>query len=52
MHTVEPTRNENLGIWVSNSPFCNSVLYNNLSTTIEKTSMSWESSCEVFQIQL
>jgi hypothetical protein len=52
MHTVEPTRNEDLGIWVSNSPFVNSVLYVNLSQTIEKTQMNWESSCEVFQIQL
>lgn len=52
MHTVEPTRNEDLGVWVSNSPFVNSVLYTNLSQTIEKTSMNWESSCEVFQIQL
>ena len=52
MHTVEPKRNEDTGTWVSDSPFCNSVLYNNLSETIEKTPMSWESSCEVFQIQL
>lgn len=52
MHTVEPTRDEDLGVWVSNSPFVNSVLYENLSKTIEKTAMNWESSCEVFQIQL
>ena len=52
MHTVEPTRDEDLGVWVSNSPFVNSVLYANLSQTIEKTPMNWESSCEVFQIQL
>ena len=52
MHTVEPTRDEDLGVWVSNSPFVNSVLYENLSKTIEKTPMNWESSCEVFQIQL
>ena len=52
MHTVEPTRDEDLGVWVSNSPFVNSVLYDNLSKTIEKTPMNWESSCEVFQIQL
>ena len=52
MHTVEPIRNEDLGVWVSNSPFVNSVLYENLSKTIEKTPMNWESSCEVFQIQL
>lgn len=52
MHTVEPTRNEHIGVWESSSPFVNSVLYNNLSATIEKTPMNWESSCEVFQIQL
>lgn len=52
MHTVEPSRDEDLGVWVSNSPFVNSVLYTNLSQTIEKTQMNWESSCEVFQIQL
>ena len=52
MHTVEPTRNEKLGIWVSNSPFINSILYENLSSTIEKSLMNWESSCEVFQINL
>lgn len=52
MHTVEPTRNEDLGVWVSNSPFINSVLYENLSKTIEKTPMNWESPSEVFQIQL
>ena len=52
MHTVEPTKNEKLGIWVSNSPFVNSVIYNNLSSTIEKTQMNWESSCEVFQINI
>ena len=52
MHTVEPVRNEKLGIWVSNSPFINSILYENLSSTIEKSPMNWESSCEVFQINL
>lgn len=52
MHTVKPVKNEELGIWVSSSPYVNSVLYNNLSKTIEKTPMSWESSCEIFSIQL
>lgn len=52
MHTNEPQRNEDTGTWVSNSPFVNSVLYKNFSEMIEKTQMNWESSCEVFQIQL
>ena len=52
MHTVEPTRNEQTGKWMSNSPFVNSVLYQNLSDVFEKTQMSWESSCEIFQINV
>lgn len=52
MHTVEPTRNEKTGKWTSNSPFVNSVLYQNLSDVFEKTQMSWESSCEIFQINV
>ena len=52
MHTKEPTKNEDFGIWVSGSPFVNSVLYKNLSEMIEKTQMNWQSPCEVFQINL
>lgn len=52
LHTVEPNRNEDLGIWISESPFVNSVIYANLSPMIEKTQMNWESSCEVFQINI
>ena len=52
MHTVEPIKDEDRGIWVSSSPFVNSILYNNLSSTIEKTQMNWESSCEVFNVNL
>lgn len=52
MHTIEPVKDENRGMWVSKSPFVNSVLYTNLSEMIEKTPMSWESSCEVFQINI
>lgn len=52
MHTTEPTRNEITGTWISNSPFVNSVLYKNFSNMLEKTPMNWESSCEVFSINL
>ena len=52
MHSLEPIRDEERGIWVSNSPFVNSVMYNNLAAMIEKTPMNWESSCEVFTINL
>ena len=52
LHTIEPSRNNNLGTWVSNSPFLNSVIYDNLSKTLEKTPMNWQSPSEVFQINL
>jgi len=52
MHTVEPTKDEELGIWVSNSPFVNSVLYDNFQKMIEKTPMNWESSPQPFQIEI
>ncbi len=49
LHTVEPIRNENTGVWVSESPFVNSVLYKDLSSMIEKTPMNWESNPQPFQ---
>lgn len=52
MHTEEPTKNENEGIWTSNSPFVNSVLYKELGGIIEKTKMNWESPAEPFQLNM
>ena len=52
MHTVEPIKNEDLGIWMSNSPFVNSVIYNTFSNMIEKTPMNWESPAEPFEINM
>ena len=52
IHTEEPIRDEEHGVWKSNSPFLNSVLYANLSQMIERTQMNWESGYEIFQIQI
>jgi len=52
IHTEEPIRDEEHGVWKSNSPFLNSVIYANLSQMIERTQMNWESGYEIFQIQL
>lgn len=41
MHTVEPTRDEARGIWVSKMPFCNSLAYTQFSSLIEKSNISW-----------
>lgn len=52
LHTEEPIRNEDTGIWVSKSPFINSVLYKDLSNMIEKTPMNWESNPQPFQLSI
>lgn len=41
MHTIEPTRDEARGIWVSKMPFCNSLAYTQFSSLIEKSNISW-----------
>ena len=41
MHTIEPTRDETRGIWVSKMPFCNSLAYTQFSSLIEKSNISW-----------
>lgn len=46
MHSIEPTRDENRGIWVSKMPFCNSLAYNQFTSLIEKSNMSWNSEPE------
>ena len=50
LHTEEPHRDEQLGIWKSDSPYVNSLAYESLSKMLEKTEMTWESAPEPFQI--
>ena len=52
MHTEQPIKDEERGIWVSNKPFINSVIYNDLSNTIQKTNLSFESSPEFLKINI
>lgn len=52
MHATEPSRDEDLGIWISDMPFVNSVLYDNLSKMISKTPMNWESDPQPFQFNV
>ena len=52
MHTEEPTRDNERGIWVSKSPFINSILHNEVVEMIGKTDMSWEADAQPFQLNI
>ena len=52
MHAEQPTRDEDRGIWVSNFPFVNSVLYGQLFTMFEKANITWANDCEFLEFQL
>ena len=41
LHSIEPTRDENRGMWISKMPFCNSLAYTQFSSLIEKSNISW-----------
>ena len=41
LHSIEPTRDEDRGIWVSKMPFCNSIIYNQFTKLVEKSNMNW-----------
>lgn len=52
LHAEVPFRDEDRGIWVSKYPFCNSVMYNELSKMITKSSMTWQSDPEYMEINI
>lgn len=52
LHIVEPKRNNDNGTWISNRPYVNSVVYNNLSKMIKHSKMTWEHEPEVLEIDL
>jgi len=50
MHLKEPHKDGN--IWMSDAPFCNSIVYNNIADLFEKTSYNWTNDPQVFVINL
>ena len=52
MHSEQPVRDEERGIWVSKLPFVNSVLYAQVSTMFEKANITWTNDCEFLEFQL
>ncbi len=52
LHTVEPVRNTELGIWVSKRPYVNSYVQKNLEDMIKHSKMTWEMEPEVIEIDM
>lgn len=52
LHTETPVKDEERGIWVSRYPFCNSLMYNELSKMITKSALSWESEAELIEVNI
>lgn len=52
IHSEEPTRNKDLGIWVSNAPFVHSIIYKQMSELMKKAGISFEDDPEYFEINM
>lgn len=52
MHTEEPLRDNERGIWTSKSPFINSVIHKEITGMIGKTNMTWEADAQPFQLNI
>jgi len=52
LHSIEPTRDENRGMWISKMPFCNSIAYNQLVSLVEKSNLTWNNDPEPITLNI
>lgn len=52
LHGVEPKRDEKTGIWVSNKPYVNCYVQENIDEMIKHSSMTWDMEPEVIEIDV
>ena len=52
IHTIEPHRDDKNRRWISTSPFCNSLLQEQLETVIKAAGMAWDDDIEYFEIPI
>lgn len=52
MFLDNPTKNVQLGIWESKSPYVNSVLYKDICQIVQQAKMNFENNPEVIEIQI
>ena len=52
LHMIEPAKDEERGIWVSKMPFCNSVLYPQFATMLEKSNIGWDHEPEPIMVNV
>lgn len=52
MHSEEPVRNTDLGVWISNAPFVHSIIYKQMSDFMRTANISFENDPEYFEINM
>ena len=52
MFTEEPTKNTELGIWVSKSPYINSVIYDDICEVVQKAKMTFDHECQCIELRI
>lgn len=52
LHSIEPTRDEARGMWISRMPFCNSIAYNQLVSLVEKSNLNWNNDPEPITLNI
>ena len=52
LHTIEPTRCNDTGKWVSSRPYINSAVQKNIDNMIAHSSMTWQMEPEIIEIDL
>lgn len=52
IHTIEPVRDNDKGIWISSHPYINSVVQKNIDNMIKHSSMTWAMEPEIIEIDM
>ena len=50
MHPEQPIRDNEHKRWLSNAPFCNSLLQTELEYVIKQANVTWENDTEYFEL--
>lgn len=52
IHSVEPIKNNVLGIWVSNAPYVNSMLHVQMAKLLKNAALTFDDDPEYFEINM
>ena len=52
MFTEEPIKNESMGVWVSKSPYVNSVIYDDICEVVRRAKMGFNHECQCIELHI